>query len=685
MISRQPARSDAAIAPRLSQDHAYRPDIDGLRAIAVLAVVLYHVGGIGVSGGFGGVDVFFVISGFLITSIIQREIDAGTFSLLNFYERRIRRIFPALAAVAIVSTAIAAVLLLPEDFKEYGKSLRGLVTISSNYYFLRTTGYFDAAAIEKPLLHTWSLSVEEQFYVVFPILLLALWRFGRTAAILGITLLAAASFLASIQALENVPARAFFATPGRVWELFAGVLTALLAPSLPVSRLTRELFAAAGLALIAFGYFAYSDITPFPGPAALVFCLGAALIISAGTGGGGTIVGRVLSVPPLRGIGLISYSVYLWHWPLIVFVHYRFPHWFADGEGPEAGLSTALTSAGLVAASLALGYLSWRFIEQPFRQRSGTRAQRPVFIAFLSLTAALIAVSLFIIKRQGLPERWPQEVNEMLKHRERPESEVCRALKDFGLWPKDSCLVGASGAMSPDTIVWGDSHALRLIDGIEAAVTASNRSVIVATLPGCPPLVGVTLHGRSRDVPCRALAAAVLTSMVQNDVRKIVMIARWAYYAEGIGHGMGGGTALKLSPDGLSKNPAIFAHLFEYTVRQLSAMGREIVIVGPIPEHRFHVAQTLARAVAWRQTLPSELPRSVFAKRQQHVLPLLERLAALPGVRIVYPDRYLCAAETCRYAMAAEPLYVDGNHLSLLGIKLLAPLIEEALAKPHSE
>ena len=654
--------------------HAYRPDIDGLRAIAVLAVVLYHVGGFGVSGGFGGVDVFFVISGYLITSIIQREMDAGTFSLLNFYERRIRRIFPALVAVTVAVTLVSAMLLLPEDFKEYGKSLLNLMAISSNYYFMRKTGYFDAAAADKPLLHTWSLAVEEQFYVVFPLLLLVLSRFGRRAVILGLIVLAAGSFLASISALDRAPARAFFATPGRVWELLIGVLTAMMGPALLTSRLNREAIAFLGLALIAFGYFFYSDATPFPGPAALVFCLGAAFIIYAGTNGGETLTGRVLSSPLFAGIGLISYSVYLWHWPLIVFVRYRFPELGLGESGANIGLRVSLA-----AASLGLGFFSWRFIERPFRKRAGTSQQRYAYAWFLGLTAALIAVALPVIKLKGLPERWPREVNEMLRHRERPVSDVCKPLANSGLWPLDSCRIGPL-AVAPDTLLWGDSHAMMLIDGFETALRQTNQSVIVASVPGCPPFAGVMLYGRSRAAQCRAMVDTVMTAIVQSGVSKVVMSARWAYYAEGSGQDMGGGQPTQLSPDGIGKNPEVFSALFEDTVRRLRALGREVVIIGPIPEHRFPVALAMARNLVWQQVPPHELPRVVFTERQRHVLPLLERLDAWPRVRVLYPDRLLCVGETCRYAQGAKPLYVDANHLSPLGIKLIASLIDEIFA-----
>ncbi len=657
---------------------AYRPDIDGLRAIAVLAVLLYHVGGFGLTGGYGGVDVFFVISGYLITTIIQREIEVGTFSLLNFYERRIRRIFPALVAVTVVTTAVSAMLLLPEDFKEYGKSLLNLMAISSNYFFMRKSGYFAAEASEMPLLHTWSLAVEEQFYIVFPLLLLVLSRYGRRAVILGLAALAVASFIASIVSLNQAPARAFFATPGRVWELLVGVLTAVMGPALITRRIQREALAASGLALIAYGYFAYSDATPFPGPAALVFCLGAALVIYAGTNGGETLTGRVLSSPLVTGVGLISYSVYLWHWPLIVFVRYRFPELFS-GEG---GASLALRSS-LIAASLALGFLSWRFIERPFRARAGTSAQRYAYAWFLGVTAALIAVAVPVIKLKGLPERWPREVGEMLKESERPEG-VCKPLATAGPWPKEACRIGP-GAVAPDTLLWGDSHAQMLMDGFEMARRQSNQTLIVAALIACPPLAGVTLYGRAREVSCRSLGDSVLTAIGQSGVRTVVMAARWAYYAEGVGGEMGGGRSIQLGPDGIGNNPAVFTALFEDTVRRVLAMGREVVIIGPIPEHRFHVSSAMARNLVWQQAPPPELPRAVFDERQRHVMPLLQRLDAWPGVRVLYPDRLFCGGATCQYAKEKWALYVDPNHLTLAGIKLMSPLINEIFAARPGE
>lgn len=665
--------------PPSGHGKTYRPAIDGLRAVAVLGVVLYHAGSFGLTGGFGGVDVFFVISGFLITAIIQREIESGTFSLLNFYERRIRRIFPALVAVAVVATGVSVLLLLPEDFKEYGKSLQGIVTFSSNFYFMRKSGYFDASAQEKPLLHTWSLAVEEQFYVVFPLLLLLIYRFGRSGVVGVLALSAIASFVLSTRELDAAPARAFFSTVGRVWELLAGALTAFAYQALPSTRMQREVCAGAGLASIGFGYFMYTDATLFPGPAALVFCLGAALVLYAVADGSATIAGRLLASAPMVGVGLISYSVYLWHWPLIVFVRYRFPQLFSSEVGPSIALKLLL-----VAGSLALGFLSWRFIERPFRGQAGTATQRYAYISFVALTAALAAVSIRIIRSEGLPDRWPREVAEMLKHRERPESDVCKPLENSGIWPKDACRIGL-GTVVPDTLLWGDSHASMMIDGFEAAIARPGRSVIVTTLPGCPPLAGVMIYGRSRAVPCRALGEMVLTAIAQSGVRTVVMAARWAYYAEGGSYEIGGAGPAQLSPDGIARNPAIFSALFEDTVRRIRALGREVIIIGPVPEHGFKASLAMARNLVWKQTLPPELARDAFAKRQRHVFPILQRLDAWPGVRVVYPDRIFCGVATCRYAQDASPLYTDANHLGPIGIKLLSPLFDEIFDAPQRE
>jgi peptidoglycan/LPS O-acetylase OafA/YrhL len=336
----------------------HRADIDGLRAIAVVPVVLFHAGVSRVSGGFVGVDIFFVISGYLITSLILGEMAEGRFSLASFYERRIRRIFPALFAVLAVCVVVAALLFLPRELKSFDRSLLATTFFVSNIYFYSGLGYFAAPPDTLPLLHTWSLAIEEQFYIVFPLLLSLVIAFGRRVWIGLIAALFLLSLAASIWVTRLNPDAAFYLAPMRVWELMLGaLLAARLLPRIG-SQAVREMLALAGIALIGYAVFAFSPATPFPGSAALIPCLGAALVIYAGEDDGTTLAGKVLSLWPLAFVGLISYSLYLWHWPLLVFARY----WTIVPL-------TVWQSAAIVTTSFILAAFSWRYIEQPFLRK----------------------------------------------------------------------------------------------------------------------------------------------------------------------------------------------------------------------------------------------------------------------------------------------------------------------------
>ncbi|HSC18653.1 MAG TPA: acyltransferase, partial [Rhizomicrobium sp.] len=276
----------SALPPHPAHGHAlprYRPDIDGLRAVAVLAVVFWHYGVPGFSGGFVGVDVFFVISGYLIAALIHGEMRAGTFSLAYFYERRIRRIFPALFALLLASAGLALLLLFPSDLKRYAESLQATVVFGSNFLFRNLAGYWDMVAERKPLLHTWSLAVEEQFYVFFPLSLLALTKLGRKAEIAGIAFILVISLAANIWAVRATPESDFFLLPYRAWELMLGAILSVARLAAPQRRKVREAGMALGALLVAFSIGVYSPNTPFPGEAALVPCLGAALILWCGS------------------------------------------------------------------------------------------------------------------------------------------------------------------------------------------------------------------------------------------------------------------------------------------------------------------------------------------------------------------------------------------------------------------
>ncbi|MFM7347934.1 MAG: acyltransferase family protein [Erythrobacter sp.] len=359
----------------------YRRDIDGLRAVAVFPVVLYHAGVPGFPGGFVGVDVFFVISGYLITAILAREIAEGRFSLAGFYERRARRILPPLAVVLAATLLVGWHLLMPEELLRLGRATFATVLFASNVSAARSLDYFAPAAEFEPLLHTWSLAVEEQFYLIFPLLLMGLaWAGWSRRALAVVAGLSALSLAAAAALIDARPLWVFYLIVFRVWELGAGAMLALTRPAPPHARLLREGLGLAGLLAILAPVALYSAATPFPGFAALPPVLGATLLIWIGGEGGGSRASRLLALRPLVGIGLVSYSLYLWHWPILAFVRV-FEGWVR--------ISNA-TAAGAVAASLAAAWLSWRFMERPFRMRPPDGPSRTTVFALSAVVFGLL-------------------------------------------------------------------------------------------------------------------------------------------------------------------------------------------------------------------------------------------------------------------------------------------------------
>lgn len=373
----------------------YRREIDGLRALAVLPVIFFHAGFDTFSGGFVGVDVFFVISGYLITSIILAEKQAGTFSLIHFYERRARRILPALFFVMAVSIPFAWLWLLPHDMKGFSRSLAAIAAFASNILFLRESGYFDAPAEVKPLLHTWSLAVEEQFYALFPLFLMLTWRLGKRWIVGLLIVFGAISLAVAHWGAFNKPAATFFLLPTRGWELMIGAFIAFYFAQpnrINISQQVSQSISIVGLLLILYAVFAFSQRTPFPSLYALVPTIGAALIILFTTPT--TFVGKVLGSKAFLAIGLISYSAYLWHQPLFAFARQR------SLTEPSAVFLSFLSVAAFV-----LAYFSWRFVEQPFRRRDHIRG-RTVFLFAVFGTLLFLGIGLFGNAKDGFPQRF---------------------------------------------------------------------------------------------------------------------------------------------------------------------------------------------------------------------------------------------------------------------------------------
>lgn len=457
----------------------YRPEIDGLRAIAVVPVILFHAGFSVFSGGFVGVDIFFVISGYLITTIILGEMRAGKFSLVGFYERRARRILPALYVVMLACIPIAWMLMLPDDLENFGQSLLATTLFANNVLLWITSSYFGLASEFKPLLHTWSLAVEEQFYIVFPVLLLLGWRLGARWLTVLLTVLLFASLAAAQWGSQNSPVAAFFLLPTRGWELLVGVLIALYfsirnhstkdagetAPQASRSSL-HEAAAWIGLALIAYAIFAFDKQTPFPSLYALVPTAGAGLIILFATPR--TTVGKLLSGKLAVGIGLISYSAYLWHQPLLAFER------ISSLEEP-GGLRTALS----VAATFVLAFITWRFVEGPFRnkQRVSTAA-----IAALSIGVGLFVayVGWQIYANSGYVQRWAELGGDEIKSAGRRLNAV------YNERPFQYASSGFADPHKANVLVIGNSFARDFINaGLENNYFSNSEIAYSSSFPSC--------------------------------------------------------------------------------------------------------------------------------------------------------------------------------------------------------
>lgn len=649
---------------------AYRRDIDGLRAIAVIAVVLFHFGVPGFTGGFVGVDVFFVISGYLITSIIWNQRQAGCFSFVDFWTRRARRILPALFVMILAVLAVGWFLLAPKDYEELGRSVRYQVMFVSNILFMRQDGYFDVASDLKPLLHTWSLAVEEQFYIVFPLLLTLLSsRLGYWRLALFVLLLV--SFGLSVWAVAHHPEKAFFLLPMRAWELLAGAMLAV-APvrQLRLTSFAAQLFSLIGIGLILVAVFCYDKSTPFPGAAALLPTLGVVLLIWA-NGHRQTLAGRLLNSRVLVGLGLISYSWYLWHWPVFVFASYA----SVDEPGP-------IDIGALILLSLVLGYLSWRYVETPFRERRLLAGHRQILVAAGLGVLVLGLAGQTLRWTDGLPWRLSDQALQYAKGREwRPELMACLA-DDKTPDDKLFCHYGAP-TLSSRALVWGDSHATALIPVFEDGAQAHGVSVIVASSPGCLPVSGL-----EHDQRCARFNRRVEQALKSQSVGDVVLVARWSLYLYGDAKGDIGHT-LKNADGRYARATAEqrLTHGLQATVRQLRANGHRVWLMKEAPLQPFNPPYRLSRlAMLHRPTADVGIAVAEHRKQQIFIGQLFAQLAAADGgVNVLDPAPRLCdATGLCRAELDGRSLYTDDNHLSEVGARLIAPVLEPLFMRLQS-
>jgi peptidoglycan/LPS O-acetylase OafA/YrhL len=642
----------------------YRPDIDGLRAIAVLGVVLFHAGVQPLTGGFTGVDVFFVISGYLISSIIIKEIRRGDFSLTTFYERRIRRILPAFLVVVLFSAVLAYLLLLPRDFESFGKSLAAAGLSLSNILFWKESGYFDSSAELKPLLHTWSLGVEEQFYLFFPLLLLLISRFFKQRWVGWILAIAAVSFLLSIWGVRYQPSAAFYWLPTRAWELALGGLLAMGAIPLIQQRHWRELEGLLGLGLIAWGMFVLSPESAFPGANALFPCVGAAMVIHAGSGGS-TMAGYLLSWRPLVLIGLISYSLYLWHWPLLVFAKYYLVR-------PLSVLETA----GVIMVALIAATLSWHFVERPFRKHKARIDRRTVFVGGVAATAVVVSIGAWAVIKQGVPDRLPAEVVKLASGADDVSMSSRACMERNKRWKEGEglCVIGEEGA-KPSFVVLGDSHAGALMPGIALAAKEHGQAGLHAAMQSCPPLDGVANRNDETGRNCIRFREGIVKQIeAMPEIQKVVLIARWPVYAEGTRYGPddSGPKPVLLDMSGTtSGNHAVFALGLERMVKRLRQAGKKVFLVFSVPEIGLNVPSRLAKQKLFNAEDEIRPTSQAFLERNKVVFEISKKLEVQYGVTVRYPHQLLCLEGRCSVIHEGRALYSDDDHMSESGAQFI--------------
>ncbi|MBS0274796.1 MAG: acyltransferase [Proteobacteria bacterium] len=645
----------------------YRPDVDGLRAVAVLAVVFYHCGFWQAPGGFVGVDIFFVISGFLITGIIHRETADGRFTVRHFYERRIRRIFPALFAMLAVATLAAWILLFPLDFEAYAKSLVATAFFAANFEFWREVGYFDLAASFKPLLHLWSIAVEEQFYLLFPAVLLLTGTSSRPRLLAVIGALLLLSFAFSVWASEQSPSTAFYLLPSRMWELMLGAIVAI-APLPDLSRRWRDAVALAGLFLIGWAIWTYDHWMPFPGVAAMAPCLGAALVIYAGRQT--NIVARALSAKPVVFVGLISYSLYLWHWPVLVFT--------------QIALNRALHPWEIyacIALCFGLAVFSWWFIERPIRKHRGLewRALFGGAAAAMTVTALCGAA---VASAKGVPQRLQPEIRKILAEERdhEPRMDICFGLTAHDVRNGRLCRIGSTKAAQPSFLLWGDSHADALLPAVQKVAEQTGRAGLFAGTDSCAPLLGVARP----DAPkCKPFNDAVARLVTRSAIREVILDARWSKNAYGTARGEGDWRVFPHDAEGEGidrvSTEAVFYRGLERTVRKLTAAGKHVVIVASVPEAGYSVPRMMAhmRMNGDDRALTHSL--SKYLAHQKFIFAALKHMQDRYGAQILYPHEILCATGKCELSMDDKPLYRDEHHLSVFGAMQLLPMVQRAL------
>jgi peptidoglycan/LPS O-acetylase OafA/YrhL len=650
----------------------YRKDIDGLRAVAVLAVVFFHGRLPGFSGGFVGVDVFFVISGFLITGLIAQDCKAGHFSFVTFYFRRVRRILPALLCIYFVSAALAALVMLPSDMAEFGRSLVSSAAFASNHFFFHLADYFGGPSEQKPLLHTWSLSIEEQFYLIWPPLFVVLvrWRAWWLPYCLGI--LGAFSLVASAMMVSEQKEAAFFLAPFRAWELLLGASLALLPRHSWISGRGAQIFAGLGVALIVASIVLLDDSQPFPGLLALPACLGTGMLILAGRNDA-PLVTRVLSLRPAVAVGLISYSLYLWHWPLLALARYHF-------DRPLRWTELAV----VLGASLLAAVATYRYVEQPARHLKFPFAPRVVGAGVLSLGAVAL-VGHQIDKSRGWTFNLDPEIRRLdrISRTKNNYRNSCSGAKTLSR-TDETCTFGpprSSG--SYDMVIIGDSHADHYTPTMSVLAREAGLSGRQVSAGRCLVLLGYyEITGTAaQQAACRSLRDGMVRFVENNPRLQLAVLAHhWSSYT--------GKTiwedvepiyllGLQHEQPSTERSLEVLRQSLEQTIEFLTRRGIRVLIMGEVPLYDRDPMKCITAAI--KQGLGARGCHISAKAVQERVGTTNSMLAELAehrdNVSFYSPLAAMCDEVWCSPVVDDIYLYRDRMHLNRIGAEYLARLM----------
>ena len=616
----------------------YRPDIDGLRAIAVLGVLAFHAFPAALPGGFAGVDVFFVISGFLISGIILQDLQERSFSFAEFYRRRARRLFPALVVVLLASLAVGWLVFLPHEFAQHGRHVAAGAAFLSNIVFWREAGYFDTAAELKPLLHLWSLGVEEQYYLVWP---LVLFLFRRRAGwtLLLIAAVAASSFAANIWLTEHKPVAGFYLPVGRLWEFLAGSLLAYFVHHGRAQERWSEAKATAGAVLILGSFAILSGSRAFPGWWALLPVAGTVLAIWAGPSA--WINRKLLCRPALVWVGLISYPLYLWHWPVLVYGR------IAHGGEPPAAVRLALC-----ALSVLLAWLTYALVEKRIRFATLPSVRRLSVPGLAASVTAIGAVGFLALRGVIGP----------LSAASPLACEISAAYSDWE-YHGDRVIPGDTGKA---VVLFGDSHMQHYWPRIQKLAdehAAPMHTIILRTAGGCAPVPGIEQQGSH----CAPFVDETLQLAQRPEVETVVIAASWVGFLERAGRYYRVGDPERKPLKLLTPESEWVLHRFQAALARLVAAGKKVVIVLSSPRGRALSPVSLVRREGMVLELhgaPSPIPRAQLSKLTHRIDSRLRRIADAVGATVVDPTEWLCTATACPSTdERGRPMYKDATHL----------------------